>query len=62
MVENKALKKSCKKVLEIFGGLEKMLYLCTTFALKNELRDFKRFFDLLVIIIERNVVFICQFL
>ena len=50
MVENKALKKkSCKKVLEIFGGLKKMTYFCTTFALENELRDFKWFFDLLVI-------------
>ena len=32
-VENKALKKKLQKVLEIFGGLKKMLYLCTTFAL-----------------------------
>ena len=41
--------KKLQKVLEKFGGLKKMLYLCTTFALKNEMRDFKRFFDLLVI-------------
>ncbi len=55
-------KKSLQKVLEKFGGLKKMLYLCTTFRFEITKWFFKWFFDLLVIIREKIVVFICQFL
>ncbi len=39
-----------------------MLYLCTTFRFEIEKWFFKWFFDLLVILREKIVVFICQFL
>ena len=60
--EKRNLKKSLQKVLEKFGGLKKMLYLCTTFRFEIEKWFFKWFFDLLVITREKIVVFICQFL
>lgn len=62
VLRNKEFRKSLQKVLEKFGGLKKMLYLCTTFRFENTKWFFKRFFDLLVIIREKIVVFICQFL
>ncbi|MBQ8544247.1 MAG: hypothetical protein IJ434_03670 [Alistipes sp.] len=40
--------KKMQKVLEKFGGLKKMLYLCTTFRFEKKKWFFKRFFDLLV--------------
>ena len=45
----KKLKKSCKKVLEKFGGYEKGYYLCNRFPPQIRAEFFKRFFDLLVI-------------
>ena len=47
--QNGVCEKKLQKVLEKFGGLKKMLYLCTTFRFeKKEKWFFKRFFDLLV--------------
>ena len=45
----KKLKKSCKKVLEKFGGYKKGYYLCNRFPPQIRAEFFKRFFDLLVI-------------
>ena len=38
--EKRNLKKSLQKVLEKFGGLKKMLYLCTTFRFEIERSGF----------------------
>ena len=59
--EKKKLKKSLQKVLEKFGGLKKMLYLCTTFRFENERSGFSNGSLIYWYNKRENVVFICQF-
>ena len=54
------LERKCEVLEKIFAGLEKIVYLCSPFALQNAM-FFQRFFELLVIFERKNVVFICQF-
>ena len=55
------LKKSLQKVLEKFGGLKKMLYLCTTFRFEIERSGFSNGSLIYWYNKRENVVFICQF-
>ena len=60
-VEKRNLKKSLQKVLEKFGGLKKMLYLCTTFRFEIERSGFSNGSLIYWYNKRENVVFICQF-
>ena len=54
--------KKLQKVLEKFGGLKKMLYLCTTFRFEKKRSGFSNGSLIYWYNKRENVVFICQFL
>ena len=63
MAKTKFFQKKLQKVLSKFGGLENLLYLCTTFASENKMmRKFENgSLNYWLYIKRENVVFICQF-